>query len=440
VELDATVLAFTLGLTVLATLLFGLTPLARGYLLQPTRALKGSRQGGASGRLGGLNGGLVVVEVALALALLVGAGLLTRSFTSFQRWDPGFDTDNVLVFQAFLPTAKYPDSEAVLGLLNTLQEEVEALPGVQAVGRASAGPLFGGWEPDLIHPGEAPGPVGSGRSVRWYDISPGYFQALGIPLVAGRDFLPDDGPGAPEVAIVNRTLADRLWPGESALGKNVWLEENQIGRMVVGVVEDVPPLNPDASVEPEIFWPQAQHTRPVSHFVVRTEGDPALLAKPITDRFLQVEPDVQAGRPVTYGEMMGRHLVVPRFNMLLTGVFSAVAFLLAALGIYGVVSRSVAARTREMGIRVALGAQRLRVVREVVEGSLVLAGVGVVMGVALALGLSRFIGSMLHGVSPTDPLTYVTVVVALFMVAVLASLIPAAAASRVDAMVSLREE
>jgi putative ABC transport system permease protein len=440
VELDATVLAFALGLTVLATLLFGLTPLARGSLLQPTRALKGSRQGGASGRLGGLNGGLVVTEVALALALLVGAGLLTRSFTSFQRWDPGFDTDNLLVFQAFLPTAKYQDSEAVLGLLNTLQSELEALPGVQAVGRASAGPLFGGWEPDLIHPGEAPGSEGSGRPVRWYDISPGYFEALGVPVVAGRDLLPDDGPGAPRVAIVNRTLADRLWPGESVLGKSVWLEEDQISRMVVGVVEDVPPFNPDASVEPEIFWPQAQHTRSVSYFVVRTAGDPSLLTRPITDRLLQVEPDVQAGRPVTYGEMMGRHLVVPRFNMLLTGVFSAVAFLLAALGIYGVVSRSVTARTRETGIRVALGAQRLRVVRDVVEGSLVLAGVGVAVGIALALGLSRFMGSMLHGVSPTDPLTYVTVAAALFMVAVLASLIPATAASRVDAMVSLREE
>ncbi len=440
VGMDSTVLAFTLGLAVLATLVFGLAPLARASLLQPMQALRRERLGRPRGRLGGLNGALVVSEVALALALLVGAGLLARSFTSFLRWDPGFERENLLVFQAFLPMDKYQDSEARLRLMNTLQEEVQALPGVHSVGRASAGPLFGGWEPDQIHPGDGPGQPGSGPSVRWYDISPGYFEALGVPILAGRDFSPDDGPGAPLVAMVNQSLADLLWPGENPVGKSVWLETNQVSRMVVGVVKDIPPFNPDAPVEPEIFWPQAQYTRPVSFFVVRTSGDPALLARPIADRLLQVEPDLQAGSPVTYDELVRRRLVGPRFNMLLTGVFSLVAFLLAAVGIYGVVSRSVAARTREIGIRVALGAPRARVIQEVVGSSVILAGAGVAIGIGLSLLLSRFIESMLHGVAPTDPVTYGGVALALFVVALLASLIPATAASRVDPLESLKGE
>ena len=239
---------------------------------------------------------------------------------------------------------------------------------------------------------------------------------------------------------VNQTLANRLWPGEDPLGREIWLEMQDARLQVVGIVADVPPLDPDAVVEPEMFWPQAQYTRPVTFFVVRTEGDPTLLQHQVADRIHAVDPDIQVGAVWDYGTLMSRRLVQPRFNMFLTAIFSGVALLLAGIGIYGVVSRSVAARTREIGIRIALGAHRSGVVRQVVRQSVKIAGVGLLAGFFLALALSRLIRGFLHGVVPTDPLTYASVAVILFTVAVLASFVPAVTASRVDPMTSLREE
>jgi len=242
------------------------------------------------------------------------------------------------------------------------------------------------------------------------------------------------------VVVVNETLANRLWPGEDPLGREIWMEMHDGVREVIGVVADVPPLDPDAAVDAEMFWPQAQYTRPFSYFVIRTEGDPVPLQRQVVDRIHEVDPDIQVRAVSDYEALLGRRLVQPRFNMLLIAIFSAVALVLAGVGIYGVVSRSVAARTREIGIRIALGARRSKVVRQVVGQSVGIASVGVVVGLILALVLSRFIRSLLHGVVPTDPLTYSSVALVLFAVAVLASLIPAITASRVDPMESLREE
>jgi predicted permease len=441
VGMDWPVLAFTAGLGVFATLLFALAPLVRASRISPMLALRGGRHGKARSALGGANRLLVVSEVALALTLLVGAGLLTRSFASFFRWEPGIDREHILATSVTATTSEYRgDSDAVLQLYRTLEEQLEALPGVRAVGRASAGPLFGGWEPDQIHPGEQAGETGSGRPVRWYDIGPGYFESLGVPIRAGRDFQLNDDMAAPRVALVNESLANRLWPGESPLGKTVWLEMHEIAHEVVGVVADIPPLDPDAPVESEIFWPQAQYTRPVSYFVIRTEGDPSNLAAVVVDRMKEIEPKLQVGTVWNYDELLGRRLVQPRFNMLLIAIFSGVALLLAAVGIYGVVSRSVAARTREIGIRIALGAPRKKVLSEVVGGSMALTGVGVGLGLILAFVLTRFIRSLLHGVVSSDPLTYSAVALTLLGVAFLASLLPALSASRVDPMTSLRQE
>ncbi|MFC1662305.1 FtsX-like permease family protein [Gemmatimonadota bacterium] len=441
VGMDWTVLAFTFGLALLATLLFGMAPLARASRVEPMWALRGGRHGKPKRRMGGVNGALVIAEVALALTLLVGAGLLTRSFASFFRWEPGIDRDHILTLSVTATTSEYRgDPEAIIRLYRTIEEQVGSLPGVRGIGRASAGPLFGGWEPDQIHPGPQAGEVGSGRPVRWYDIGPGYFDALGVPILAGRDFSIDDDMEAPRVALVNQSLANRLWPGESPLGKTVWLEMNEIAREVVGVVADIPPLDPDAPVESEIFWPQAQYTRPFSHFVIRTEGDPTGLERPVVDRIKEIDPKIQVGTVWNYRSLLNRRLVQPRFNMLLIGIFSGVAMVLAAVGIFGVVSRSVAARTREIGIRIALGSPRGRVLSEVVGSSMALTGVGVALGLVLALLLSQSIRTLLHGVVPTDPLSYFTVAAGLLAVAFLASLFPALAASRVDPMESLREE
>jgi putative ABC transport system permease protein len=440
VGIDGRVLGFTLGLAVLATLLFGIAPMVRASRIRPMEALRRSRHGKRRGPIGGTNGFLVVSEVALALALLVGAGLLTRSFLAFHQWDPGIDQDHLLVFSTTVTTGSYDTRDAVLNVYRSIGEEMSALPGVRSVARASAGPLFGGFEPDQVYPAEEAGTEGMGHQARWYDVSTDYFSTLGIPTLRGRGLTSQDNAEAPMVVVVNETLANRLWPGEDPIGREVWLEMHDGVREVVGVVADVPPLDPDAAVDPEMYWPQAQYTRPFSYFILRTEGDPDLLKPLIADRIHSLDPDIQVGTLFDYESLLGRRLVQPRFNMFLLAIFSGVALVLAGIGIYGVVSRAVASRTREIGIRIALGAGRSQVVGQVVGQSVGIAGLGLILGLALALALSRFIRGFLHGVVPTDPITYGSVTVLLFGVAVLASLVPAVTASRVDPMESLREE
>jgi predicted permease len=437
--MDWTVLAFTLGLAVLTTLLFGLAPLARAARIRPMVALRGGRHGKVGGRSVGANEALVVTEVALALALLVAAGLLVRSFASFHRWDPGFQREHLLTVSLTATTGAYESREAILNLYRTLDQELEALPGVESVARSSAGPLFGGWEPDRVLPEERAGEEG-GIQARWYDVSPAYFETLGIPVVRGRGFTPDDGMDGPPVVVVNETLARLLWPGENPVGRKLRLEMHDATREVLGVVADVPPVDPDAPVEPEMFWPQAGYTRPVTFFVIRTEGDPTGLREVVVNRIQEVDPDLQTGIVRSFDDLMDRRLVEPRFNMLLITIFGGVALILAAVGIYGVVSRSVASRTREIGIRIALGAPRRRVLTNVVAGSMALTGIGVGVGLLVAFALSRFIAGLLHGVPPTDPATYSAVALGLIAVAFFASLLPALGASRVDPMTSLREE
>jgi len=440
VGMNGTVLAFTLVLAFLATVLFGIAPLARASRIRPMEALRRNRHGKRRGPMGGVNGILVVSEVALALALLVGAGLLTRSFLAFYQWDPGIDRDHLLVVSTSVATGAYQTTDAVLNVYRTLDDELMALPGVRSVARASAGPLFGGFEPDQIFPAEEAGTDGQGHQARWYDVSSTYFQTLGVPVLRGRAFTPEDNMDTPRVVVVNETLADRLWPGEDPIGREIWMEMHDGTREVIGVVADVPPLDPDAAVDPEMFWPQAQYTRPVSFFVIRTEGDPSLLQGLVADRVHSVDPDIQLRTVQSYDDLLNRRLVQPRFNMLLIAIFSGVALVLAGIGIYGVVSRSVAARTREIGIRIALGARRSKVVQQVVGQSMGIAGIGVILGLGLALALSNFIRGFLRGVVPTDPTTYSSMALILFAVALLASLVPAITASRVDPMESLREE
>jgi putative ABC transport system permease protein len=440
VGMDERVLLFTLALAVMATLLFGMAPLARASRIRPMLALRGSRHGKARTPLGGMNGILVISEVALALALLVGAGLLTRSFASFFRWDPGIDREHLLIVSNSSMTGSYETTASLISLYRTLDGRLAAMPGVRSVGRSSAGPLFGGWEPDQVQPEEAAGTGGSGVRARWYDVSPAYFETMGIPLVAGRPFSPDDGPDSEPVVILNQSLANRLWPGESPLGRRISLEMHDRARTVVGVAADVPPLDPDAPVELEMFWPQAQYARPFTFFEIRTDGDPASVRSLVEERIHEVDPNLQVGQIATYDELMGRRLVEPRFNMLLIAIFSGVAVVLAAVGIFGVVSRTVAARTREIGIRIALGARRGTVLTEVVRSSLVLVAVGLGLGLGLALILSRFVSSLLHGVVPTDPATYIAVSLGLLGVAFLASVIPAFGAARVNPVESLKVE
>jgi predicted permease len=274
---------------------------------------------------------------------------------------------------------------------------------------------------------------------RWYDVGPNYFATLGVPLLAGRAFTDDDVRESPPVAIINEALADRYWPNEYPIGGQLTIRER--GTMtIVGVVGNVSPFRTGEAPRPEIYWPQTQSPRLATYLLIRTAVDPTTLIGPIRDRLKALDPDMRVAGFATMKGHIERQLVRPKFNMLLVGIFAAVALVLASVGIYGVVSYSVAMRTREMGIRMALGARGLDIVRSVVGRGMIPAACGICIGLAGALGVMRLLTSMLVGVEPNDSVTFLTVPVLLAAVAAVACYVPATRATRVDASVTLREE
>jgi len=381
----------------------------------------------------------VVSEVALALVLLIGAGLLTRSFVELLRWEPGFDQSNLMETWLLASDGKYSDAGQVAELFDAAVEEVASLPSVVSVGMTSAGPLFGGREPDEFTIAGRPAPEPGQRPVaRRYDIGPAYFRTLGIPLQTGRDFNAADTRGAPPVAIINETLARRYFPGEDPIGQQVTMLERPMS--IVGVVGDVQPFRAGDPIEPEIYWPFKQRPRYATFLLIRTSSDPTATIRPIEQRLKTLDPDMNVSTFRTMEELVGRQLVRPRFNMLLIGVFASLALLLAAIGIFGVISYSVAQRTREIGVRVALGAADGDIFRSVVGRGMTLTLTGVALGLVGAFSVTRVLSSLLVGVRPTDPLTFVSIAVLLMLVALLACYVPARRAMRVDAMVALRSE
>jgi predicted permease len=446
VKLDLNVFAFALTLTLGTSLLFGLIPAYQASRVDVNEALKASAPtaGGGLGKSAGrVRSILVVAEVALATMLLITAGLLARSFTNLLSWDPGFEREHVLTLWTFVSPGVYPDRDLLPGLYQRAVDEVAVLPGVRSAATASAGPLFGGREGSEIIIERRPDPPGQRPTVRWYDVSPGYFNTLGIPLVRGRDLAPTDRRGGPLVALVNETAARQLFPGENPLGERIHMPLHEMSLEIVGVVGDVQPIDPDSAAGPEVYWSFAQIPRWASFIVVRTTGDPGDpgdQARAVMDRLLTVAPTMEISRVRPMPVLVDEQLVRPRFNLLLLGVFAGVALLLAAGGVYGVLAFAVARRTRELGIRLALGADRRRVIGMVVRQGVGPALAGAVVGVAGALILGRLLGSMLHGVTPNDPATIAIVTASLLVVALCASWIPARRATRIDPSSALRAE
>jgi putative ABC transport system permease protein len=436
VSLDGGVLAFALLLAALTSVLFAVLPAASlgedrlGALLHEVSA----GEGPSRTRLRGL---LVVAEVAMAVTLLAGAGLLARSFVNLLTWDPGFEREGLLTAPLFSSPGKHPRSEDVLRAHEAAAEAVAALPGVRSVGLASAGPLFGGRETDQALPAGG-SPPAEGLPVRWYDVGPRYFATLGVPILHGRGFTTQDRRGRPRVALVNETAARSLWPGRDAVGERLRIDDFEEPFEVVGVVRDVPPLRRGEPVEPEVYWPYAQLPRWAVFLVIRTDADPAALVQPAQARLEALDPNLQIGRWATFAELAGRELREPRFTVLLVGLFAAVAATLAAVGIYGLLSYAVASRTRELGVRMALGAERRRIEGGVVAGALRLTAIGLALGLAGAVAAGRGLASLLHGVEPTDPWTLGAVTLLVLTVAVLASWLPARRAGAVDPITALR--
>jgi putative ABC transport system permease protein len=439
VGLNGRVFAFTCGLTLLTGVLFGLAPGLQAARINLVTALKANPSGEARGAGSLLRGWLVVAQLALACVLLVGAGLLGRSFLRLVTLEPGFNPQNLLLVQLFPPDEKYKRREQVIEFYQRVTAEFNAIPGVQAVGASSSGPQFGGYEPvELLAEGQAAPPAGEYPQARYQNIGPGYFGALQIPVLQGREFDQHDDASAPRRAIINETLARRFWPQGNPLGQRLLLVREKESVEVIGVVADTRRFGIVETVEPEIYWPYMQEPRWASYFILRTHGDPLALAATVRSRVAGLDRDVVVTRVRTMEQLIAATFARPRFNLLLLGLFAATALLLAAVGLYGVIAYSTAQRTHEIGIRMALGAGRRQVLGLVLGHGLKVALLGVALGLAASFWLTRLLTSMLYNVTATDPLIFILAPLALVLVALLACWLPARRATKVDPLLALR--
>lgn len=439
VAVDGRVLLFALLLSLFTSLVFGLFPAWRSSRSDPSQMLRGARNVTSSQRA---RAWMVVAEVALATMLLTGAGLLARSFLNLVDWQPGFETERLITFSLFPPGGKYSERESLTALYRRINEELSSLPGVVSVGEVSAGPLFGGGdgETEFQIEGRAAASRAELPLVQWFDCGQRYFQTMGIPLLRGRWFGAQDTYGAPPVAIVNETMAKRHWPDRDPVGDRVFIVNHETWFEIVGVVADTSPFDPRTAVEPEIYWPLEQFLRGATFYAVRSAAEPGPLIPAISDRLSTVEPDLSVGTPTTLEQRIAGELIEPRFQMTLLALFSFIAFAVAMVGIYGITSYSVVQRTREIGIRLALGAQNSDLLWGVLRAALVTTVAGLALGLAGGLALTRFLQSLLVEVSATDPATLLAVALLLLGVALAAASIPARRAARIQPTECLRDE
>jgi len=440
VKVDLTVLAFTFALSAVTGLVFGLAPALQSLKLNLVDELKEGVPTSHAGRRIRLREILVVLQVALALTLLIGAGLLSKTFLSLTRMQPGFNPENLLTVWLALPQDKYKKAQ-VAAFYQQTRQALKSIPGVESVGAVSAAPQFGGvetieWMPEGLPPSAA----GEYPQARYYDASPGYFHTMQIPLLSGREFTDQDNPSAPYVAVINETMAKRYWPDGNAVGQRVMLPRSEESLEIVGIAGDVRRVDLEAQVEPEIYWPNLQQTRWASYFVLRTSQDPAGFLPAVRNRVAEIDKDVQVLRGSSMDTLISTSLERPRFNMTLLLIFASTALVLASVGLYGVISYSVSQRTREMGIRLALGAEPRKVVQKVMRETLSLVFVGVILGLFTARLAAQVLTTMLFGVTPTDPFTFILVTMLVIAIAALAGYIPANRASKVDPLIALRCE
>ena len=441
---DLRVLGFALLLSLATGLLFGaaFTPGAASRNLAA-----GLREAGrtAAGGLGGrrLRALLVVTEIALALVLLASAGLLLKNLLVMRATAPGFSTDRVLTASLWLPKHKFTNSPPRWSFFADLLTRAGTLPGVRSAALVADLPLDNGSDSMGFHIPGRPDPPGHGFSANFNIVSPGYFRLLGIPVRAGREFTPRDTAGAPGVIVINESAARQLWPGEDPLGKVIALpapDNVNLTLTVVGVAADVRQRGLGREPQPEIFLDYLQPAPAWSWLtlVVRTAPEPATLAGAVRKLVRSVDPTVPVMRVRTLDEVLAASLAQPRVYTLLLGVFAALALALAAIGLYGVVSYTVTQRTPEMGVRLALGAERGGVVRLVLRQALSLALTGTAIGLAITLAVSRLLTRLAPGIQPGDPWTLATVSALLIGVALAATYLPARRASRVEPTVALR--
>jgi putative ABC transport system permease protein len=448
VRLDGIVLVFTLLVATLTGIVFGLAPALRAARPDPVRELAEAARGSGGVHKRRLGASLVVAEIAVALVLLVSAGLLLRSFAAVSRVDPGFDAQRVTAVRMALPSRRYATAAQTVLFYQSLVARARELPGVRASAVASSVPFGGqGYSLSIAIEGQpAPARREDTPSIFPRAISAEYFRTMGMRLLVGRELEPGDRAGSVRVGIINETAARRYFPGEDPLGRRFTPDDNGGPVQVVGVVADVRGFGLASDPRPELFYPIEQ--APSNHWewtgramslVVNAEGSPRLQAE-LRDAVRSLDRSLPIYSIWSATDLIARSVAPRRLFMLLITGFATVALLLAAIGVYGVMAFSVSQRTRELGIRVALGAVRQDVLRLVVGRAMALTGLGLALGCAGAIAASRLLTQSLYGVRPTDPLTYVAIAALMCAVTLLASYVPARRAARVDPMVALKNE
>jgi putative ABC transport system permease protein len=444
-SIDARVLGFTAGVAIVTGLLFGLAPAWRGTRVNPQSAMKANARGVIEGSRFGIGKALVVLQVALSMVLVVGAGLMLTTFLNLETLDAGFKRENVLLADVDLRNGHYaPERRGAV--YREMLEHLRALPGVRSVGDSSMTPIIGGraWNDNL----EIEGYASKSRYdtlVYFNEVSDGYLDTMGIDLVAGRDFNAHDTTESPKVAIVNQTVSKKFFGGENPIGKRYRTEEgNKMSDWVeiVGVMKDAKYRSLREETLPTAYVPASQDRKPWESitFAVRVAaGAPTALISAVKSAIAQVNRDVSL-QFKTLAVQIGESLARERLLATLSGFFGGLALVLAMIGLYGVMSYNVARRRNEIGIRMALGAEQSRVLRMVLGEVAILIGIGLAIGLGAAIGTTRFVESFLYGMKPNDPWTLSLAAGVLAAVAALAGFLPARRASRLDPMTALREE
>lgn len=452
IDIDARVLLFTLLISLLSGVLFGLMPAVNISKESFTEELKGSGKGASDGsRKNSVRNLLILAEVALSLLLLIGAGLLAKSFLRLQSVSPGFGIKNLLVMRLSLPKAQYSKPEMVTAFYEQLSARIEVLPGVQSVGATSLLPLSGSnTRINFSILGRPPLSPSENPVTQYRMTGPDYFRTMNIPILSGRDFTNRDTQHSQPVAIINDSFARRYWPDESSIGAHIKIDDNNRAPReveIIGVVGDVRHVGLHVDPAPEIYVPFSQIPEEnVSlltnnmNWVVRTSAEPLTLAGAVRHEIQSVNGNIPSSNTRSMEQFLSSSLAPSRFNLFLIGIFAIVALILASTGIYAVISYSVAQRTQELGLRMALGAQQLDVLKLVVGGSLKIVLIGVALGLVGAYILTRVMSNLLYGISVTDPSIFVSMSLLLIIIALAASYIPARRAAKVDPMIALRSE
>ena len=442
-SLDARILTFSFGLSLLTGVVFGLAPALQSSRLDLNEVLKEGGRNSAAGASHRLRSAMVVTEIALAVVLLVGAGLMMKSLLRLLQTNVGFRTENLLTMAIVLPPGKFTQDKQMTIAFQQLQERVQSLPGVSGAGTVDILPLNGGNTTRFFVDGDPIPAPGKEIESNLRIVSDSYFKTLGVPMIAGRMFDERDAADKPGVVIIGKTIADRLFAGRDPIGRKIRYPSIEAPPdIIVGVVGDVKITGLDEAIRPVLYYPFRQSSGPVASLVVRTDADPVALTASIRDAIRSLEPDIAILNVNSMDQMIAQTPAsfMRRFPALLISIFAVVALLLASIGIYGVVSYSVSQQTHYIGVRMALGASPSDILRLVLKQGIVLALAGVAIGIAAAFGLMRLLRTLLFQVSTNDAATFALVASVLFVVALLACYLPARRATKVDPLVALRYE